>query len=182
MANEEYTKEELLEIIDGLEFELEYADNPADRVRLQNELNSLQREFNRKYGEDNTKDIELDIPPKKDYSQPLDIETSSTFDSNSTLYGRPNVQKAGGIFKPTPQGMKSGEDEIPPAGNMDVARQQVFGKTHNSLNIFDGLRTIGYSEFEIQIYCKENKIKYEPPAYGNNPVVRPNTTIKRTWD
>lgn len=197
MANEEYTKEELLEIIDGLEFELEYADNPADRVQLQNELNCLRRELNIKYGENRTKDIELDNLPKKDYSQPLDIETSSSFDSNSTSYGRPQVQKAAGIFKPTPQGMKSGEDEIPPAGNMNVARQQVFGKTHASLNYCDALRTMGYSEDRIKAMCKEEGIKYNSPMFNDsskpkvakknpvqkhNPVQKPNTTIKRIWN
>lgn len=44
-----------------------------------------------------------------------------------------------------------------------AARIQVQGKTHTSLNIFDALRTMGYTELQIKTYCKENNMKYEAP-------------------
>jgi len=47
--------------------------------------------------------------------------------------------------------------------DMLKSRIQVHGKTHTSLNIFDALRTMGYSEAEIKTYCKENRMKYEAP-------------------
>ena len=43
------------------------------------------------------------------------------------------------------------------------SRIQVHGRTHSSLNIFDALRTMGFSEAEIKTYCKENRMKYEAP-------------------
>ena len=43
------------------------------------------------------------------------------------------------------------------------AKVQISGRTHTSLNIFDALRTMGYSESEIKVYCKDNNMKYEAP-------------------
>ena len=101
------------------------------------------------------------------------------FDSDSTTYGRPQVQKTGGIFKPRPQGMNSDAE-------LAEAKARVKFGSHSSLNIFDALRTMGYSEDDIKIYCKENNMKYDSSQAVKNPVKRNNPVqqqpLRRLWD
>lgn len=78
--------------------------------------------------------------------------------------------KSSELYKQFKAEMGYDVDEGYPYGNTQTnsddvlkSRIMVHGKTHTSLNIFDALRTMGYSEAEIKTYCKENRLKYEAP-------------------
>lgn len=172
-------EQELLERIADLELEAEYGE-PAEAAKAAMELAKCQNQLARLHGYDNY----------------FEYKNSVGFDSNSTSYGRGK--------KPTPQGMYSDADEtgISKTGavsDLDIARQEVFGNTHHSLNYCDALRTMDYSEATIKSMCKQEGIKYTAPAFEiaekpkatkknpvkrhtPNPVHKPKNTITRMWN
>ncbi len=185
-------EQELLAKIADLELVSEYG-SPVESAKAAQELAKCQNQLAKMKGFDNW----------------FEYKNSVGMDSDATSYGRPKV--SGGLessvkrpFKPTPQGIYSDEDvsdvaDVPVGGvsNLDVAKQEVFGNTHHSLNYCDALRTMGYSESRIKAMCKEEGIKYDSPMFNvekpkatkknviakrPDPVQKPNNTIRRIWN
>ena len=163
MAFEDFTDADIVANINRLQVELAEYDGKEVPHTMRIAVNAMRKEL-------------------LEYTNELNKRNGGSFDSDATSYGRPG----GEFHKPTPQGA------VPEDGaffDIDVAKQEIFGHTHHTLNVFDALSTIGYSDSEMAAFKKEYldpQVK-KPQKKPHNPVKQPYNPIKqnplkRTWD
>lgn len=151
-------------------------------------INRLQVELAEYDGKEVPHTMRIAVNAKKkellEYTNELNKRNGGSFDSDATSYGRPG----GEFHKPTPQG------EVPEGGaffDIEIARQEIYGHTHKSLNVFDALDGMvgGYTDVQKKNFKKEYldpQVK-KPQKKPHNPVKQPynpvkQNPLKRTWD